>query len=213
MSGAAVALPEEYIVSAFLASYVCLDEEDGEWGALALRAGSGVRLGVTGRVTADILSEMLSADDHLDMKRLEQGLCPHIGAHGPCEPSVQADLFGRCIWCERLLPVSPRAALNVDSNQSMEPSSSDRTCDARTELEEIVAALRVPGLERLIICGRLVLDDTRRMSPPDERARLARTELEKLVGSLSGDELARLVRLGREVLDESTAGEPPAFGS
>jgi len=90
----------------------------------------------------------------------------------------------------------------------MMTSPGEQTRNTRTELEKIVAALRGPTLELLIIGGRAIVDDTRRASQPDERARLARTELEQIVGSLSGDEIARLVRLGREILDEdrSTAG-------
>jgi len=83
----------------------------------------------------------------------------------------------------------------------------------REELDTIVSALPDHALLQLVIIGRTLLDETRRMLPPEERAAHARAELKALVAALPADEVVRLGVQGRRVLKESAeAASHPAEG-
>lgn len=98
---------------------------------------------------------------------------------------------------------------NADGDGGHRTLSSEQTRAARAELETIITSLGSrghPALARLITYGRLLLDESRRLGPPSELARLALAEIEMLVALLPAHELPSLVRHGGEMLDEFRTG-------
>jgi hypothetical protein len=90
---------------------------------------------------------------------------------------------------------------NDDHDQS---DAGQRMPAARADLDTIVSALRDHELAQLVIVGRIVLDEHRRMLTPSERARHARAELAMIAAALPAEELTRFVAQGRLILEERT---------
>lgn len=79
----------------------------------------------------------------------------------------------------------------------------------RAELETIVASLGVRELMRLVISGRLLIDESRMKLTAGDRERHARAELDTIAGSLPVDELTHLVAVGRMLIDETKSETAP----